>query len=139
MSNSTLFKAAHALTKATIQTGDSYSATFAICLKVVYAESKKSNIAELVEKRDVLAILQNAEYIADVQAELKSDESIDFDMFIDAYKNIDIAFINKFSKGFINAICAYDNNRDFCYNSKLAYDGMMTLALNLFDQELWDL
>lgn len=36
MNTSSIFKKAHALTKATIQTGDSYSATFVICLKVVY-------------------------------------------------------------------------------------------------------
>lgn len=36
MNTSTVFKAAHALTKATIQAGDSYSATFAICLKSAY-------------------------------------------------------------------------------------------------------
>jgi len=44
MKTSNIFKAAHKLTKATVQTGDSYSATFAICLKVIYAESKDSNI-----------------------------------------------------------------------------------------------
>lgn len=48
MNTSTIFKKAHALTKATIQAGDSYSATFAICLKVVYAESKEANIAEVL-------------------------------------------------------------------------------------------
>lgn len=44
MNTSNIFKKAHALTKATIQTGDSYSATFAICLKVIYAESKEEGI-----------------------------------------------------------------------------------------------
>lgn len=42
MNNSNIFKAAHALTKATVKAGDSYSATFAICLKFTYAENKKS-------------------------------------------------------------------------------------------------
>lgn len=36
MNTSTIFKAAHALTKATVEAGDNYSATFAICLKTVY-------------------------------------------------------------------------------------------------------
>jgi len=36
MNTSNIFKAAHKLVKATIQTGDNYSATFAICLKTVY-------------------------------------------------------------------------------------------------------
>ncbi|WP_131667397.1 hypothetical protein [Psychrobacter pygoscelis] len=40
MNKSELFKKAHALTKATIKSGDSYSATFAICLKVVCKNSK---------------------------------------------------------------------------------------------------
>lgn len=44
MNTSTIFKAAHALTKATVKVGDSYSATFAICLKVIYAESKEESI-----------------------------------------------------------------------------------------------
>nr|WP_313974094.1 hypothetical protein [uncultured Psychrobacter sp.] len=49
MNTSTIFKAAHALTKATIQTGDSYSATFAICLKAVYAENKAFEIIEALQ------------------------------------------------------------------------------------------
>lgn len=44
MNTSTIFKAAHALTKATIQTGDNYAATFAICLKAIYAESREETI-----------------------------------------------------------------------------------------------
>lgn len=36
MNTKSIFKTAHALTKATIQAGDNYAATFAICLKVVY-------------------------------------------------------------------------------------------------------
>ena len=48
MNTSTIFKKAHALTKATIQTGDSYSATFAICLKVIYAESKEVSFDQIL-------------------------------------------------------------------------------------------
>ena len=44
MNTSTIFKKAHALTKATIQAGDNYSATFAICLKAIYAGSKEETI-----------------------------------------------------------------------------------------------
>lgn len=36
MNTKSIFKTAHALTKATIQAGDSYQATFAICLKTAY-------------------------------------------------------------------------------------------------------
>ena len=42
LSLSEIFKAAHALAKSTVQTGDSYSATFAICLKIIYSEQSKS-------------------------------------------------------------------------------------------------
>ena len=44
MNTSNIFKKAHALTKATIQAGDNYAATFAICLKVIYAESKEETV-----------------------------------------------------------------------------------------------
>ncbi|MDO4700689.1 MAG: hypothetical protein Q4A69_08405 [Moraxella sp.] len=43
MTKSELFKKAHALTKATVRTGDSYSATFAICLKVIYQQTKETD------------------------------------------------------------------------------------------------
>jgi hypothetical protein len=36
MTKSELFTKAHALTRATVQTGDSYAATFGLCLKAVY-------------------------------------------------------------------------------------------------------
>ena len=53
MNKSQLFKQAHALTKATIQAGDNYQATFALCLKAVYAQSKESstliNLAALLK------------------------------------------------------------------------------------------
>lgn len=49
MNTSTIFKAAHALTKEAIQTGDSYSATFAICLKAIYAERKAFKIVEALQ------------------------------------------------------------------------------------------
>lgn len=38
---SAIFKVAHKLTKATIKAGDSYSATFALCLKFVISTAKK--------------------------------------------------------------------------------------------------
>ena len=46
---SIIFKAAHALAKATVKAGDSYSATFAICLKVIYAESKEESKEESID------------------------------------------------------------------------------------------
>ena len=46
MNKSTLFKKAHALVKKYIQVGDSYSATFALCLKQAY-KSRKISISDL--------------------------------------------------------------------------------------------
>ena len=46
MTKSELFKAAHKLAKSVMQAGDSYSATFALCLKAVYAQSKETSIAD---------------------------------------------------------------------------------------------
>lgn len=40
MNNSAIFKAAHALTKASIQSGDSYAVTFGAALRIVIADSK---------------------------------------------------------------------------------------------------
>ncbi len=40
MTKSDLFKKAHALAKVTVKDGDNYQATFALCLKAVYADSK---------------------------------------------------------------------------------------------------
>jgi len=40
MTNSQIFTAAHKLTKKTIKVGDSYSATFGLCLVFIHAELK---------------------------------------------------------------------------------------------------
>lgn len=46
---------AHKLTKEVIQAGDNYNATFSLCLKAVYAESKKKTdmLDVLVEMKNV--------------------------------------------------------------------------------------
>ena len=44
MTNSQLFKQAHAMTKQVIQTGDNYQATFSLCLKAVKADIKQDAI-----------------------------------------------------------------------------------------------
>ena len=46
MTKSELFKAAHKLAKSVIQVGDNYSATFALCLKAVFAQSKETSIVD---------------------------------------------------------------------------------------------
>ena len=42
MTNSQLFKLAHAMTKQVIQKGDNYKVTFGLCLKVVKADQLKN-------------------------------------------------------------------------------------------------
>lgn len=44
MNKSELFKKAHALTRATVKIGDSYSATFSLCLKSIYSSLLNSPI-----------------------------------------------------------------------------------------------
>ena len=41
MTNSQLFKQAHAMTKQVIKTGDNYQVTFGLCLKVIKADTKQ--------------------------------------------------------------------------------------------------
>ena len=53
MTKSELFKAAHKLAKSVIQGGDNYSATFALCLKAVYAQSS-SNVIN-IERSELVA------------------------------------------------------------------------------------
>lgn len=50
MNKSAIFKAAHALTKATVQAGDSYAVTFAAALRIVIAESKSTPAKSLTEQ-----------------------------------------------------------------------------------------
>lgn len=47
--NSSLFKAAHQMTKAVIKAGDSYSATFGLCYKAVMAQEKAKASIPVVE------------------------------------------------------------------------------------------
>lgn len=47
MNKSEIFKAAHAMTKATVQAGDSYAVTFAAALRIVIAQSKDSKMTTL--------------------------------------------------------------------------------------------
>ncbi|MBG23711.1 MAG: hypothetical protein CMF22_10345 [Idiomarinaceae bacterium] len=48
MTNSELFRKAHAMTRATIQDGDDYAATFAVCLKL----AKRTQADPIVWKLD---------------------------------------------------------------------------------------
>ena len=62
MTNSQLFKQAHAMTKQVIQTGDNYQATFGLCLKVIKAEAKQAvvnNVNFLVVAVIVMTLVNN--------------------------------------------------------------------------------
>ena len=54
MTKSELFKAAHKLAKATIQAGDNYSATFAICLKLIIKANAEAPSLFLNNTTDVV-------------------------------------------------------------------------------------
>lgn len=58
---SNVFKAAHKLTKATVKAGDSYSATFAACLKLVMSIAKKikAKATQVITKRRTALRAQN--------------------------------------------------------------------------------
>lgn len=81
MTNSQIFKQAHALAKATIKAGDNYQATFALCLKAVYAQSK-SPIATI--KSIILSAIESAK-AQDSKAE-------DFAMVVECVKSYGKAF-----------------------------------------------
>jgi hypothetical protein len=53
MSNSTLFKQAHALTRATLRAGDNYRATFELCLRYIIAIADDASLT-VVSKRAII-------------------------------------------------------------------------------------
>lgn len=71
MNKSAIFKSAHALTKATVKTGDSYAVTFAAALRIVIAESKAPvlnfrsidpQVFDSIEQAEQYAAYFNANY-----------------------------------------------------------------------------
>ena len=64
MNKSTLFKQAHFLVKKYIQVGDSYSATFALCLKLVISIAKKVKPAAKAVKTQIVNRNRAAAYDA---------------------------------------------------------------------------
>ena len=60
MTNSQLFKQAHAMTKQVIKTGDNYQVTFGLCLKAIKADAKQVNFSFVaVIFITLLAIVKN--------------------------------------------------------------------------------
>lgn len=87
---SEIFKKAHALAKATIKAGDNYQATFALCLKVVYADNQFTGSAKQIAwAKDIYAVKvkQIDQVIADVKARvagvtLDAEEQAYIDRFL---------------------------------------------------------
>ena len=62
MTNSQLFKQAHAMTKQVIKTGDNYQVTFGLCLKAIKAEANQAvvnNVNFLVVAVIVMSLVNN--------------------------------------------------------------------------------
>lgn len=85
MNKSNLFKAAHKLAKSVIQAGDNYQATFALCLKAVYAQSTQSvdawaELESLVDAMDFNAIAHNDLFLSIVATRKAFSFAKEFDM-----------------------------------------------------------
>ena len=68
MNNAILFKQAHAMTKASMQAGDNYQATFALCLKLVIEQNKAQAVAMVESKGKAHMNRKSNNYAADVGA-----------------------------------------------------------------------
>lgn len=69
MTNSQLFKQAHAMTKQVIKTGDNYQATFSLCLKAIKADIKQAavnNVNFVVLAIIVLSVIKAVEFLKDL-------------------------------------------------------------------------
>lgn len=91
MTNSQLFKQAHAMTKQVIQTGDNYAATFAACLKFIKNSNSKL-VAITLEMTNkgfyfVKQCLSNSgEWLYKVVS-IKDKKTFDYDLSIDRTYN----------------------------------------------------
>ena len=65
MTNSQLFKLAHAMTKQVIKTGDNYQVTFGLCLKAIKADAKQTGFTATIV---IIAFAIIATMIKPVQA-----------------------------------------------------------------------
>ena len=65
MTNSQLFKLAHAMTKQVIKTGDNYQVTFGLCLKAIKADAKQNDFTATIV---IIAFAIIATMIKPVQA-----------------------------------------------------------------------
>lgn len=121
MNTSNIFKKAHALTKATIQTGDSYSATFAICLKVVYAESNQKAIFDFSKRQKMgctFKTLKNGQKVIEVVVgseaqKILSEIGSEFTVSFTRSKDYDIR-VDGFGK-------IFDKIGDFKYQYQYVY------------------
>ena len=128
MNKSNLFKSAHKLTKATVQAGDSYSATFAICLKVIYMDSNKK--FEGTEKQVVWAKDAYSRYAQDAKQGV-NDLQVLADT--DLRQNLQEAIIMT-SVGSIRPLTNQQELDSLCVEINDAIESMTTLNWIHFDQ-----
>ena len=96
MTNSQLFKLAHAMTKQVIKTGDNYQVTFGLCLKVIKAEANKAvvnNVSFLVIAVIVMTLVNN---FPKVVSEVK--------FFIEIIISFGLIFFNPFNLVVYNSV-----------------------------------
>ena len=93
MTKSEIFKKAHALTKKTIQKGDNYQATFALCLAHIYSQAKAGMVGSEKQikwaeklKKDATFYLKRLISLAGKGIENTSPESKNHSIFKNMHK-----------------------------------------------------
>lgn len=108
-----LFKQAHALTRATIQAGDDYKATFILCLRAIIADNK----ARLVEHSGN-TVFEAIGYQAPVVAKAKRIvKAIDFDIML--MIGFILLLVSMFVLG-VSAISSMDKRNKASFNALYA-------------------
>lgn len=142
MSNSTLFKTAHKITKKTIQAGDDYRVTFGAWLKVLFANQKTvANFDIQSLATTTQEILSSADFQAFAQAKINIVTAklmtINFNAFLNA--EIDAYSASKFESA-IAGIKMFDElgrKQDVQSSVREALSGLALDVLNT--KKLWDL
>lgn len=116
----TLFSQAHALTRATIQAGDNYQATFILCLRSIIADAK-SHLAEHSGNTVFEAINYQAPVVAKAKRIVKA---IDFDVML--MIGFILLLISTFALG-VSAISSMDKRNKASFDALYANDTAQVL------------
>lgn len=118
MTKSEIFKKAHALTKKTIQKGDNYQATFALCLAHIYSQAKAGMVGSEKQikwaeklKKDATFYLKRLINLAEKGVENTSPESKNHSIFKNMHKALNDILSNNDAKFWIEQ--ANDWGHDF--------------------------